>query len=515
MPTRFQYQPNVHAASILPTLALVLAQAAADFSHAQSPAEALLALDRPLVIAHRGYSAAAPENTLPAFQLGVEAGSDLVELDYHHSKDGTLTVLHDFTLDRTTDAARRFSRTNLAVASFTFEELKPLDASSWRGTGQPPAGIPSLDQALDLIQKGSVTLIERKAGPARDCVDLVRRRSLLNKVVVQSFDWAYLEEYHKLEPTQILGALGPWGQFKGQKLAEEEKWLSTRWIDEAKRIGARVLVWNRQVNADAIQAAHDRGMKVWVYTIDDPAQMRNLLGLGVDGLISNNPGLVWKTLATPGQQDPGLPPDWPLVLEEHFDSPLSLQRFSRTDPDAWKHTVLPAGAALELVRQSRYTPPVRSPVNMALIDGLAFDDFILEGRFLQTGREYGHRDMCVFFGYRDPSHFYYAHVATAADDHAHNVFIVDGAPRRKIASRTTTGVHWGRDAWHRIRIERRAASGLIRVYFDNLTTPIMEATDTTFPRGGIGFGSFDDTGRIDDIQIWAPAAPASVAPFRF
>ena len=68
-------------------------------------------------------------------------------------------------------------------------------------------------------------------------------------------------------------------------------------------------------------------------------------------------------------------------------------------------------------------------------------------------------------------------------------------------------MNWGQNVWHRIRIERRASTGSIRVFFDDLTTPIMEATDTSFTEGRIGFGSFDDTGKIDNIRIWAPAPP--------
>lgn len=263
-----------------------------------------MALQRPLIIAHRGYSAAAPENTLPAFQLGVTTGSDLVELDYHHSKDDVLTVLHDSTLDRTTDATKRWGRTNLHVSQFTTAELQTLNASSWRGSNQPPATIPTLDQALDVIQSGSVTLIERKAGPASACVQLLRSRKLINEVVVQAFDWEYLEEYHRLEPSQILGALGPWGSYRGQKLSDADKDLSARWIDEARRIGARAIVWNRQVSAAAVQDAHTKGIQVWVYTIDDPALMKSLIAMGVDGIITNNPGLAWKTCAEASRPKP-------------------------------------------------------------------------------------------------------------------------------------------------------------------------------------------------------------------
>jgi hypothetical protein len=91
-------------------------------------ARALVEAPRVLVIAHRGDSAAAPENTLPAFASAIRAGADLVELDYHHSADGVPVVLHDPTLDRTTDARARFGAQNVEVATKSLEELLQLDA---------------------------------------------------------------------------------------------------------------------------------------------------------------------------------------------------------------------------------------------------------------------------------------------------------------------------------------------------------------------------------------------------
>jgi hypothetical protein len=220
--------------------------------------------------------------------------------------------------------------------------------------------------------------------------------------------------------------------------------------------------------------------------------------------------------AAPGNPPaPGIPDGWKLVLEEHFDTVASLRRLECTDPTAWQFAADDSSHALELARQSRYEPPVRSPVNIALLSGIELGDFILEVDLLQTGREYGHRDMCVFLGLRDPSHFYYVHLATEADDHAHNIFLVDGAPRRKIAERSTTGVKWGQEVWHRIRIERRVSTGLIRVFFDDLATPIMETHDTRFVSGRVGFGSFDDTGKVDSIRIWSPQPITTNAPVIF
>lgn len=265
---------------------------------APSPAEKLLESPRPLVIAHRGYPAMAPENTLLSFERGVASGADMVELDYHHSKDGQLVVLHDYTLDRTTDATNRWGGRGLKVSDKTLAELRQLDAGKWFKHPQTGVALPTLNEALDVIQRGSVTLIERKAGDAAACVKLLNDRQLVNQVVVQAFDWDYLRDYHRLEPRQVLGALGPPGTKNGKKLTDAEKALSVAWLDEIKATGARAAVWNKQVDAAAVKAAHERGLKVWVYTINDLATAQQLFAVGVDGIITDNPAILWKAIAT-------------------------------------------------------------------------------------------------------------------------------------------------------------------------------------------------------------------------
>lgn len=262
-----------------------------------SPAERLLHTPRPLVIAHRGYCQIAPENTLPAFRLAKAAGADLIELDYHHTQDGKLVVIHDAMLDRTTDATNRWGGSKIPVAGKTLAGLQSLDAGKWFEAQFTGTRLPSLHEALDVIQDGNVTLIERKAGDAAACVELLHERKLVNQVIVQAFDWEYLADFHKLEPRQILGALGPPSTRAGKKLTDEEKVLSSNWIAEAKKTGASAIVWNRQVTKETVAHAHQQGLKVWIYTINDPAEAERLLALGVDGLITNNPSLIWRTIA--------------------------------------------------------------------------------------------------------------------------------------------------------------------------------------------------------------------------
>ena len=199
-----------------------------------------------------------------------------------------------------------------------------------------------------------------------------------------------------------------------------------------------------------------------------------------------------------------------LLYEQKFENATALKDFLMTDAKAWRFS---PSNALELTKQSQYKPIVRSPVNIALIGDRMFEDFVLEADLMQTGREYGHRDMCLFFGFQTPTNFYYTHIATAADPNAHNIFIVNGKPRANIAKKTTKGVNWGLGVWHRVRVERKVADGSIRVFFDDMSEPIMVAEDKTFGAGYIGFGSFDDTGMVDNIRISGPKVEVKQAAF--
>jgi glycerophosphoryl diester phosphodiesterase len=261
------------------------------------PAQQLMSETRPLVIGHRGYPVLAPENTLPSFEFAAVGGADLVELDYHHSKDGIPVVIHDYEVDRTTDGDEKWLAKKIRVDAKTAQELQTLDAGKWFKANFTGTRVPLLTEAIAAIQKHSVTLIERKAGDAGTCVKLLRERDLINRVIVQAFDWTYLKEFHEQEPRQILAALGPPASHDGVKLSESEKALSSRWIDEAKKAGVQVIAWSRQVSKSAIDEAHGKGLKVWVYTINEPGLANQLLDNGVDGLITDNTSLIWRTLA--------------------------------------------------------------------------------------------------------------------------------------------------------------------------------------------------------------------------
>ena len=189
-----------------------------------------------------------------------------------------------------------------------------------------------------------------------------------------------------------------------------------------------------------------------------------------------------------------------LLYADDFESDAT-RRWEPTDPQAWKlERIGDTQVYSQFQRRSRYEPPVRSPYNRSLLREVSVGDLVLDVRLQSTIPDYGHRDLCLFFGYQDAAHFYYVHLGKKADDHANQIFIVNGKPRKKISITSTAGTNWD-DQWHRARVVREVKTGDIRVYFDDMQKPIMTARDRTFLWGRVGVGSFDDTGRFDDIRV--------------
>lgn len=151
-------------------------------------------------------------------------------------------------------------------------------------------------------------------------------------------------------------------------------------------------------------------------------------------------------------------------------------------------------------KKTDYKPKVRSPGHIALLKQTTVADFQLDVRVHSTHQDYNHRDACLFFGYQSPTQFYYVHLGKKTDDHANQIFIVNNAARTKISTKTTEGTPWD-DKWHNVRITRNVETGQIKVFFDDMQTPVMTAIDKTFVSGQIGLGSFDDTTDWDDLSL--------------
>ena len=156
------------------------------------------------------------------------------------------------------------------------------------------------------------------------------------------------------------------------------------------------------------------------------------------------------------------------------------------------------------IKKSNYEPKVRSPRHIALLKGKTVTDFQLDVRVLSTHKDYNHRDACLFFGYQSPTQFYYVHLGKKTDPHANQIFIVNNADRTKISLTTTAGTDWD-DQWHNVRITRNVTTGEIRVFYDDMSKPVMTAVDKTFAWGQVGLGSFDDTADWDEFVLMGTA----------
>ena len=190
----------------------------------------------------------------------------------------------------------------------------------------------------------------------------------------------------------------------------------------------------------------------------------------------------------------------PLVFKDNFAK--GADAWEPTDKAAWKVIKTKDGSAYSQFQQSKYKPPHRSPFNVSLVKDVQIGDFVLDVQVQSTARDYPHRDVCLFFGYQDDAHFYYVHLGKKTDDHCNQIFIVNKADRKKISTKTTDGTPWD-DKWHHVRIVRKVEDGSVAVYFDDMKTPVMTATDKTFTWGRVGVGSFDDSGNWSDFKLHA------------
>ncbi|MFF0485317.1 glycerophosphodiester phosphodiesterase [Streptomyces sp. NPDC004435] len=228
------------------------------------------------VIAHRGASSTAPENTLVAGEVARRAGVEWIENDVRPSRDGVPYVLHDATVDRTTDGTG-------PVRSLTSARLDALDAGSWFAPAFAGARVPTLAaQLTDLRERGGRLLLEVK-GPHTEAevariVRDVRERGMADRVVVQSFDVVSLEHARKLAPELPRALL--------RDLLDADPVAVSR---ELGLTGYHVSDQGLSARPGAVAELHAAGVAVNVWTVNDPARWRVLAGLGVDGVITDRP----------------------------------------------------------------------------------------------------------------------------------------------------------------------------------------------------------------------------------
>lgn len=224
------------------------------------------------VAAHRGYSVIAPENTLAAFTAS--AGfADRVEFDVQVSKDGMLVVMHDSTVNRTTNGTGSVSSLNYV------DQLDGLDAGSWFSPAFAGEPIPTMKQSVETIfADGMVPLIERKSGSAAAYVNELTHMGILDDVVIIAFDWTFLAQVRALAPNVELGALG-------------SGTLNASVISSIAAAGVDFVNWgdSGSLTRSTVDMVHAAGLEMHVWTVNSLGRMQQLIDLGVDGITTDDP----------------------------------------------------------------------------------------------------------------------------------------------------------------------------------------------------------------------------------
>ena len=242
-------------------------------------------MPQPLIYAHRGARSAAPENTLPAFQAALDMDVDGVEFDVQCSSDGQLVVIHDFSVDKTTNGSG-------PVEKFTAAELAALDAGSHFDVAYAGVGIPTLEQVLDLLQDRcrlniEIKSLDRDGGHAVDLVaELIRQRNLYDQVLVSSFNPITLIKMRWVDPKVPIGLL--YAETMPEHL--KKAWLSPIIAPQALHPHYPL------IDAKLVEWAHRKGYAINTWTVNEIDDARRLADLGVDVLMSDVPDLLIAAL---------------------------------------------------------------------------------------------------------------------------------------------------------------------------------------------------------------------------
>ncbi|MFD2117454.1 glycerophosphodiester phosphodiesterase [Paenibacillus yanchengensis] len=241
-----------------------------------------MTLKKPLIIAHRGSSKVAPENTMAAFALGVNEGCQMIELDVHMTKDAQIVVCHDDTLDRTTNGKGD-------IATLHYSKIKQYDAGSWFHKKYAGQYVPLLEEVLHATPADIMFNVEIKHGKLpqinKRIVKVLQANNWINRVVISSFDYNYLIHIKKLVPEIQIGLLYDHSQFSFE-------------VFEAQA-GVEVYSLHPRYNlvtAAYMEKAKAADKKVFPWTVDSEKMWRKLISLEVDGIITNCPGKLQRML---------------------------------------------------------------------------------------------------------------------------------------------------------------------------------------------------------------------------
>ncbi|MHB8669790.1 MAG: glycerophosphodiester phosphodiesterase [Acidimicrobiales bacterium] len=249
----------------------------------------------PIALAHRGGAGAWPENTMPAFENAVALGYRYVETDVHTTADGVLVAFHDDVLDRVTD--RKGAISALPWSEVRRARVQPPAAgatsSSSGGGDGPDAPIPRLEELLGTWPELRINIDPKHDRAVDPLVEVLERTVSHDRVCIGAFSDRRLARVRRLTANRVCTSLGPAGIAR-LRLACTGAPVG-RFVAGCAQVPART-GGRTLVDAAFLRTAHLRGLPVHVWTIDDPAEMRRLLDLGVDGLMTDHPAVLKQVL---------------------------------------------------------------------------------------------------------------------------------------------------------------------------------------------------------------------------
>lgn len=242
----------------------------------------------PVRIAHRGASGTglAPENTLAAFEQAIQLGVDAIEIDVHATVDSQIVVIHDNALDRTTD-------TQGTVSEMSLDEVRRADAGTWVDPAFAGQRVPILEEVLELARHRAVVLIEIKADYiAERVLQIVSSMRADDQVVMQSFNADTVRRVRALDP----GIPTAW--LVGKLPRTPARLRARRLVRQLLELGATALsIWHAALTPVFVEELRKRAVTVWAWTVDEEVIMRDMVAMGVQGIITNYPDRLNRVLS--------------------------------------------------------------------------------------------------------------------------------------------------------------------------------------------------------------------------
>ncbi len=242
-------------------------------------------MNRIQIIAHRGFPTAAPENTLASFRRAIELKPDMAECDARRTKDGELIVIHDPTVDRTTNGSGK-------VADMTLDELRRLDAGSWFAPEFTGESIPTLDEALGLFRDtGTGLIVEiKEVGTEDEVVAAIYEHGMHDQAMICSFHYGVGLRLSTIAPDIPFSAI-----IAPKEPVSDDQAVVI--VEEAAAVNSSMLAVQYKAFTPAlVRAAHAANMHIHPWNVDDEAEMRRLAGMGIDAISSNDVRLAIKAL---------------------------------------------------------------------------------------------------------------------------------------------------------------------------------------------------------------------------